>query len=340
MGMTPSIPPHIDPLILRFLTGEASPQERQQLDTWVAADPSHRRYLEQLVKLWHSSASATDFAHIDAHQDWQQVKARLKGRRQPADSRLLYPARWGANGWFKMAAVTLLVLGVLIGLYHQQMNGKTEAPVTSTATTHPLQLTLSDGTRVYLNKRASLTYPLSFSGPTRNVTLTGEAFFEVTKNPAQPFLIRSGALLTRVVGTSFSVNAPTEDFVQVTVLTGKVALSTSSASQASLVLTPGEQGVFQNNTLVESTNTEVNFLAWKTKVLTFQNTPLAQVVQDLNRYYGQKLALTGTSLENCRITATFREQPLEEVLTEMQLVLPIQVQRHQGRIILAGKGCR
>ncbi|WP_460639745.1 FecR domain-containing protein [Larkinella harenae] len=337
--MPPSIPPHIDQLIIRFLAGEASPKERQQLETWTAADPSHRQYLDQMRTLWQHSESATDFAHIDAHNDWHQVKARINAGSQMADHQPRYPSRWGVHVWLKVAAASVLVLGVLIGLYRQQMVIQLPDPLVITATVQPLQLTLSDGTRVYLNKQASLTYPNQFAGQTRSVTLRGEAFFEVTKNPAKPFLITSGAVLTRVVGTSFSVNAPREDSVQVTVLTGKVALSKPGDLQESLVLTPGERGVFRKNAFAESANTDVNFLAWKTKVLTFQNTPIAEVVQDLNRYYGPKLELAGTALENCRLTTTFRQQSLDEVLAEIQLVLPVQIQRHQGRIILSGKGC-
>lgn len=338
--MSNPIPPHIDQLLIRFLAGEASSEERQQLEAWAAADPKNRQYLLDMKRLWQSSASAQEFAGIDARRDWQQVKARINRGSRSADTQPLYPARLRTYFWLKTAAAVVLLLGLLIGLYRQRVQPDSDDQIVVMATDRPRQLTLSDGTHVYLNKQARLTYPKQFTHQTREVTLTGEAFFDVAKNPAKPFLITSGSVVTRVVGTSFSVNAPTDDSIRVTVLTGKVTLSKRGKPGELLTLTPGEQGIYRNNKLTEAPNQDANFLTWKTGVLTFQNTPLSGVIQDLNRYYNRNVEIAGKSLENCRLTSTFQQQSLNEVLSEIQLVLPIQVQQKNNRIILTGEGCR
>ncbi len=242
--------------------------------------------------------------------------------------------------WLKIAAVAVLVLGLVIGFNDRLRQLLLNNQKVAVATTQPIQLTLSDGTRVYLNKNARLTYPKSFTGPTRAVSLSGEAFFEVAKNPEKSFLITSGAVVTRVLGTSFNVNASRKDSVLVTVLTGKVAVSEREKKEAQLSLTPGEIGIYHKGIFSEAPNTDPNFLAWKTGILTFSNTPLPIVIRDLSSYYSQPIQLESKGLATCALTATFRQQSLEEVLSEMQLVLPIQVQRKGRTILLTGEGCQ
>ncbi len=105
-------------------------------------------------------------------------------------------------------------------------------------------------------------------------------------------------------------------------------------------MTPGETGKFENGqSLEKTTNQDVNFLSWKTGVLTFHNTSLVQVVKDLNRHFNQRIELESIILETCTLTSVFEQQTIEEILAEIQLVLPVQIQKRGNALVITGKGC-
>ena len=339
--MDPSFQPTIDEqLLIRFLAGEASAQERQQVQDWAQADSRHRQYLEQMALLWHSSAQAKDFASIDVSRDFNKVKARLAIGRQAEISRSL-PSK--AHWWVpltKIAAAVVLLLGIGLGFKGQLGQLLFHRDNATEATNHPVTVTLSDGTRIHLNTHARLTYPERFSGHERTVTLTGEAFFEVAKNQEKPFVIASGAVLTRVLGTSFLVNAAREDSVLVSVVTGKVALSAPGKRTGRLTMTPGERGTYHQGVLTKAPYRDINLLAWKTGRLVFRNTPLQQVANDLSHYFHQPFRLQSKELESCALSSTFNRPSLEEVLAELPLVLPVQIVRKSQAIVITGEGCQ
>lgn len=326
-------------LLVRYLAGEATAPERRQVDDWLAADPQHQRYAEALRRLWERSAAAGDFAAFDAEAGWQQAKTRMNpawGNEDRPPVRL--GNRW--HPWQRVAAAVVLGLGLVLGLggpVRRYLSGNERS---TAAGTEPVRITLSDGTRVSLNAGARLSYPERFSGAQRAVSLTGEAFFEVAENKEKPFVIVTGAVSTRVLGTSFVVNAPREDSVLVTVLTGKVALSEAGQAGNRLVMTPGERGTYRPGRLVKTPNPDPNFLAWQTGILTFRNTPLPVVVRDLERHYRKPIRLGSEALAACRLTSSFNHQPLPEVLAELELVLPLRAESRGDTLLLTGEGCR
>ena len=338
--MDPALPADMDDaLLVRFLAEEASVQERRQVENWMAADPQHQRYVEQMRLIWQNSATAGDFAAIDAKSDWEEVKVRMDPRWKetrplsPAKNRWLYPL-------LRIAAVLVLGLGIVIefspGLKQYFFNREQ----VRVAADKPVQFTLPDGTKVYLNTNARLYYPENFSGAKRAVRLTGEAFFEVTPDREKPFVIATGKVFTRVLGTSFSVNAPVEDSVLVTVVTGKVALEERDKEADQVIMNPGETGAYLKGQLTKAANGDPNFLAWKTGILTFQSTPLPEVARTLSRYYHRPVQLHSPALASCVLSTSFDHQTLEAALAELQLVLPVTLQTRGDTLLLTGEGCR
>jgi ferric-dicitrate binding protein FerR (iron transport regulator) len=338
--MNPLFPPGLDhELLVRYLAGEATAPERRQVDDWLAADPKNQRYAEDLRRLWERSAAAGDFAAFDAEADWRLVRARMNPDwEQPDRPPVRLGKRWPA--WQRVAAAVVLLLGLVFGRggpVRQYFSGNQKR---TAAGTKPLRITLSDGTKVHLNAGARLSYPERFSGERRAVTLTGEAFFEVAENREKPFVITSGAVETRVLGTSFVVNAPREDSVLVTVLTGKVALSETGRERGWLEMTPGERGTYRRGRLAKAPNPDPNFRSWQTGVLTFRNTPLPAVARDLERHYRKPVQLGSEALAGCRLTAAFTNQSLPEVLDELALVLPLRAETRGDTLLFTGEGCR
>lgn len=148
------------------------------------------------------------------------------------------------------------------------------------------QITLPDGSKVWLNAESNITYPAKFAGAQRLVKLEGEAYFEVARNPAQPFVVETGRERVKVLGTHFNVNSY-KDVEQsaVSLAEGRVSVSMLSKSAEEKVLSPGQQAVVRNNRM-DVRNVDIGeSLAWKNGEFMFNNESLSEVMQTLSRWY-------------------------------------------------------
>lgn len=324
---------HIDlELLIRFLSGEANAQERQMVNDWLEADLKNKTYLKELSTIWNASASAGIF-HTDwLREDWNKILQRIDDIRTKESNK---PVRQRSlvYTFARMAAALILCVGIYFFVQHLY----TRASVKETIASGSIKtLTLPDGSKVYLNSNAKLTYPKIFDTEAREVTLEGEAFFEITRDAQKPFLIKTDAVITEVVGTSFNVNSDSDSIV-VTVVTGKVMLYEDR--QSAIAMTAGEQGVYNDDGLKLKVNDDLNFLSWKTNLLVFKNTSLSKVIHDLNRHYGKKIRLASKDLAACALTSSYQNQTLEEILQELTVVFSIEIEKINGEIIIKGKGC-
>jgi ferric-dicitrate binding protein FerR (iron transport regulator) len=325
-------------LLVRFLSGDANEQERNEVQQWIKASDQHKEYIDQMTMLWKSSTDAKDFTAINVQEDWQKVVKRIVEVGKIKKSKPLQNQKSMMYQLVRIAAVITIAVGLYFTI--PILARQWAKPITIVAIDSPSKITLPDGSRVYLNKNSSLTYPEKLDGQAREITLKGEAFFEITKNEARPFLIKSGHAITEVVGTSFNVNNADSSTVIVTVVTGKVILYSRRNPKSKIAMTPGETGKYEDEQgLLKTANQDVNFLSWKTGTLTFRNTNLSQVVKDLNRHFNQHIELESAVLENCTLTSVFQQQTIEETLAELQLVLPIQIQKRGNSLIITGQGC-
>ncbi|MCD6354201.1 MAG: FecR domain-containing protein [Prolixibacteraceae bacterium] len=203
---------------------------------------------------------------------------------------------------------------------------------------------LPDGTVVALNNNSKLSYPEKFSDVVREVTLSGEAFFDVTPNPKKPFVIHAGNAQVKVLGTSFNVRAyPKSEIVEVVVASGKVQVTGNSANvvrkKPTVYLVPGEKGTLsnENNKLKKSTNTDPNFLAWKTHNLVFEKIPLSQVVECLENIYHIKIRLKEPELNHLLLTAQFENKPVDFILNVLRLTFKLDLSEENELFILSSR---
>jgi transmembrane sensor len=159
----------------------------------------------------------------------------------------------------------------------------------STARGNQYQLVLSDGTKVWLNSASSLRYPASFTGNSREVELDGEGYFEVAKNAAKPFHVKTRTQDIEVLGTHFNVNAyKDEETIKTTLLEGSVKVKLNGAV-GSAILKPGEQAIANND---EGTSIHITsdvdldqVMAWKNGWFEFENTDLKMIMRQISRWY-------------------------------------------------------
>jgi transmembrane sensor len=322
-------------LLVRFLSGEANAQERNEVNQWIKADKRNQKYFDELLVIWKTSTVAADFNAIYLKDDWKKVCQKIEN----INSRQTDKTGKQRNLFYRFARIAAAIV-VCIGLYFfstKNFQPWSDKKIIATTGVELSAITLPDGSTVDLNANSKLTYPEEFESDKRVVVLEGEAFFEVMKNPLKPFLIKTGEVTTEVVGTSFNICGK-PDKVVVTVLTGKVMFYKQRNN--SVVMTVGEEGIYSDNGFEKKLNDDVNFLSWKTNVLTFQNTPMSKVIMDLNRHFGKRIQLKPNSLQGCALTSKFQNQTLEDILKELSTVFSLRIENTSDTILIGGGGCR
>ncbi|PBJ09346.1 FecR family protein [Flavobacterium sp. ACN6] len=177
---------------------------------------------------------------------------------------------------------------------------------------------LSDGTKVWLNSKSSLKYPVEFSGNTRNVTLEGEAYFEVSKNPHSPFTVKTKSGNVTVLGTHFNISVYEEDRnFETTLSEGKVKVSGISKSKEneSVVLSPGQQAKVRNESVSVAEVDASVYSAWKDGKFYFENENLKNILTKMARWYNFNVKFEQKALEQIKFTGiVLKDEPIEHFL--------------------------
>ncbi|HAF33615.1 MAG TPA: iron dicitrate transport regulator FecR [Sphingobacterium sp.] len=182
------------------------------------------------------------------------------------------------------------------------------------------QVTLPDGTKVWLNAGSSLKYPMSFAKNERRVRLEGEAFFEVTKDSARPFKVLSKGQEIEVLGTAFNVNSyPDNTVIKTTLVNGKVKLSNHKRYSEAIYLLPGQQSTNTNNGKIQLANVDTApFTAWKEGLFYFDETPLSDALQQIGRWYNVEVKYKGEVPQTHFYGRIKRSKPLRDVLDVLE----------------------
>lgn len=178
-------------------------------------------------------------------------------------------------------------------------SGEPEMKTISTPRGKDYELVLSDGTVVLLNADSKITFPTRFTGNNRTVKLVGEAYFKVSKNKHRPFIVETGNLYTKVLGTEFNLKAYPHSDVNVTLIKGSVAVN---AEGKEVMLKPGENAEYSENKDIEVTTVDTEgYIQWKDGYFYFDNVPLIDVVRDLGRWYNVNIEIRNNSLMSYRL---------------------------------------
>ncbi len=251
-----------------------------------------------------------------------------------------------ATGFYRIAAavVVLCVLSYAILKKFANSSGAEKIAIVHSVLSADVdkKVVLSDGSIVWLKGSSSILYPEKFNGDERNVTLTGEALFEVSKDADHPFIIQCGGLTAKVLGTSFNIKA-TETNIEVLVLTGKVALS-SKGNTTSLIVHPNEKAVFskaQNHmTKVMANENEKTAKTARTQYsMRFDATTMNEIIGRIEGKFDVSVLLGDERLSNCTITADFTDQSLDRTLSMIAQALGIEYEINNHQVTLRGAGC-
>jgi transmembrane sensor len=335
-------------LITRYFSGEIAEDELHLLSGWMKADPENEKTFSQYQKTWQLIEKQKIHSTVNLDQEWTDLQAKMDstftsnikpGKVISLTQNSERPTSYIQKTWKVAAAITvLLVSSFLLYFYFSK-----PANIVVTAQAGNIEQILPDGSVVSLHAGSQITYPEEFASDDRNVELKGEAYFKVTHNITKPFIVSSGDARVEVLGTMFNVNTKTSAGTMEVVLTsGKVSLYYKAKPEQNVLLVPGEKAVLkaEQNLISKSTNTDANYMAWKTRVLVFDNETLAEVANTLQNVYQTPVFLANSQLSGCRVTATFNNQSLESVLQVLKETLELQVKKEGNRIEISGKRCK
>lgn len=229
-----------------------------------------------------------------------------------------------AGAFATAVAVAMLAFGVL------RYTSSPDTPSRSFATQvgERMAVRLADGTRVMLAPHSRLTVAAGFGEKTRELTLTGQAFFEVQHQSGTPFIVHTGRIATRVVGTSFDIQHYGDAPVQISVATGKVSIE--RAAHTPVVLVAGDVGHMTDSTSIIATGVDVQSgTSWATDshaALVFKGTPLPDALRMINNWYGLDVRIGDTAIASTHLSGTFTKESRVEVLTALKEILGVGMQ--------------
>lgn len=331
-------------LILSHVSGENNEENEIRLKEWLIKDPVHQQQFEQACRLW------TDTAQIPEQGAWKESFAQIKSEVIKLDSvkateekrlKVVFK-RW-------IAAAAVLSGIILLGIFFQNRKPVVHAEaadwITETsAAGQILKVLLPDSTEVWLNSGSRIRFPKNLqTAAIRNVQLTGEGFFKVKRDVKHPFIVKSLNLQTRVLGTSFNIKAWAKYQPEVTVMTGKVAVSRDSAGtqSAAIHLLPNQKAVYSlisEKLHQEDVEEAADANAWISGKLMFNQTPVQEVFEAIERRYQVRIK-SEHDFKGCKLTASFKNIALAEVLQTLKITLDINYTINKQTIYIKGGKC-
>lgn len=268
------------------------------------------------------------------------------GRRKPLVWRL--PAKWQVAASVMML-FCLSLLGYRYRNYVLNFLYPERTLTSQTAVGEIRKLTLDDGTEIWLNAASRLTYPARFSKNRREISLEGEAYFDVAHEENRPFIVHTDRVTTRVLGTRFNISAyREEDNITVSVVQGKVGVSAGGDAirdQAepgnTMLVLPKQHVVYHKSSRLLSRGSDEDPgspASWKEGMLAYRDATLAEIVADLQRAHNVRIE-TGKKVKGCKISADFNNDSLTKVLRILAELVNGELSGGQGKYLLTGDGC-
>jgi transmembrane sensor len=314
-------------IIGKELAGEANEGEKKRLTEWKLAHIHNQATYDSLKKVWNNTRLQGEKGTVAA---FEKVLRKINHRKSLQTNRV----NQGQSPIFKRyfyraAAVILVILSVAIYRFNLQ-------PIETSADTSPVpviqkvnppgqksRVHLPDGSIVWLNAESELQFPHEFDSLSRIVQLSGEAFFEVAKDPKRPFTVETGDLKTTAIGTTFNIKAfQDQNFVLVALASGKVKVASNETN--AFYLNPGNCIQYnkddQHLKLIENNIAVVT--GWKDGILLFKEADFHTIIQELERWYGVKIQVINKPRQDITFSGKFTNEYLGNVLESMSFGRP------------------
>ena len=347
-------------LLSKLLAGEASREEIRQLDEFTASNQEWMAIYNELTgkqelstpedDLKAEQAFALHSLKMQLYNESTTVKESIE-LASPANSRFS-----GLRGKILIAATSILLFIIGLATYKYSMQDVKQAQLSEVSTKRGSRtnVTLPDGTTVWVNSQSKLQYSDNFKGKTREVWLSGEAFFDVKKDPDHPFIIHTNKINIKVLGTAFNVKSYPEDpTIETSLIRGRIEVNFTDRPQETIILRPNEkltvskdQSQFEKSSgkkdskikleNLNPVNKEKLFVetAWLSNRIAFTDTRLAEICSTLQRRFNVEIDFENKELMDYRFTGIFEEENLDQILNVMKLSKPFNHTTYGKKITL------
>ncbi len=321
-------------LIARYLSGNAADQEVKLLEDWVLSSPENKEQFNAFKKAWMLSGIKNQALGIDAEKEWQATAGLFFPEAKTVSLEVRPQRRIGFYLRAVAAAIVLVIAGVWVFQYLNRGRSMEFATENAIADNR-----LPDGSQVAMNQYSLVKFSPKADKKYRRVELAGDAFFEVQRDTARPFVITAQDIEIEVLGTAFYVDAR-EDQPQIQVIVQSGTVSVSAGTQQ-VILSADEIAIYDKATgaLTERANDDLNYMAWRTGVLVFETADLESVVFDLNRRFHSNISIANPELRSCEITATYEQDSLEAIVKIIERTLGLKAEINGQDIVFSGQGC-
>ena len=294
----------------RFFNDSFPPATTRKVQEWLTDKRWTAEKDRALQTIWDGVQASPD---ASTYQSLERVKTTIR----------LLESKKRTRIWIKCAAVMIPVLLLLGGYF--SMNREVKMLTVFTSNKEQKECTLPDGTTIRLNSGSKITYPSKFKDTTRIVTLEGEAYFAVTGNPKQPFIVKTGSLSVKVLGTKFNISAyPGNDKAVATLNSGSIQVDTREGEGDSrYILIPNQQIIYNktDRSVLVNTVTEET-VGWKDGLLIFQDATFNDIMNTLQRRFDVSIEYDKQIFPNVTCTVKFvHHESLTEILNVLQDVI-------------------
>lgn len=342
-------------LMARQLSGEASPQEQGELEELLNEDPQAQTIYGIFCDYWTLEPSPVNddiqeeihFQQVLSIAEKDNMDLKAQEDQPPGDLPKIY--------WIKRAAIAAVFFGLILVSYffirsNQENTGKdmTVNEVVARAGARPY-LELPDGTKVWLNSESRLEYKGNFNDSLREVTLEGEAFFDVVKDKSRPFIVHTSDIDIRVLGTAFNVKSyPKESQIEATLIHGLIEVTNKrQPSSTKFILHPHEKLIFARETKIpvlpatgpQKTITNHNPISyeilpkhiadsalvetsWVYNKLIFDGESFREIARKMERWYNVRIRFKSEKIADIPIHVEFKNETIEEALKALQVIEP------------------
>lgn len=326
-------------LLDRFMRGDTSAEEEQQLLAWFRSDDARDEILDFYRQRWQE---AKDGVLTEEVQDriFRQIKARMQTVELPVSKQPVVKGfRLARLGRYAAAIILCIGIGIASHLYtRQSLLVNSKEYVVEADKGQRASITLPDGTKVWLNSHTRLSYTANYGVEERTVSLTGEAYFEVAKDKEHRFIVKTEMMDVEALGTSFNVKAYEEDDKSTaTLFTGSVRVS---ADEKAVVLSPDQQVQFdrtERKLKVEIPENPLYANMWRDNELTFESETFENIAVVLNRLYNVQIVFESEKIKQYRFSGVIKNNSLDNVIEIISLTAPIMYQTKEDTIILREK---
>lgn len=291
-------------ILAKYICSEASLEEQQEVERWLNDSPHNRMELERLEKSIRFVVPRYQENSLNTDKAWKEMNpGKVKSLSIPFRRYLLQAAS---------VIIILAAIGSMFLIFNQPEKDKWIS--ITTRADERKEVYLPDSTLITLAGNSSLRYEANnYLLVKRNVQMKGKAFFSVKRNEARPFTVQMPVASIEVLGTSFQAEA-SDSSAGINVTTGKVRFSGEDTLQ-NVILTAGMSATYTTDTkkITLITEEDLNYLSWKTGLLRFNQTPLPEVITELNAYYNVSIPVPA-DVDKLKLTASFNNLPLEQVL--------------------------